>query len=422
MDCNSVLIIVMLVSLLCVWTITEATDLIINTTYLQTAVAKGAVCLDGSAPAFNFHPGTGSGLYSWLIHLQGGAWCDSTMDCQVRAKSQYGSSKYIPDVAYFKGILSNDSQLNPDFYTWNRVKIRYCDGSSYTGDIEQVDPITNLHFRGARIFQAIMEELLYSKGMIFAHNAILSGSSAGGLGAILNCDKFRTFFSLTARVKCISSAGFFINKKTINGEPHIQEYFKRVVALHVRSIISIEKITQIQLCFLYTFFVANIFKYYRRSFMMLPLSCTSFSLDPSLCFFPQYAAQHICTPLFIVNSAYDSWQINNSLVPSYADPYNKWIYCKQDMRMCSISQIQTLQDFRLMLLKALNELGPSITRGYFISSCHSHNDIEQQNQWSDKNSPMIANKTMAEAIGKWFFDRSGFQGVYCPYPCGKFCQ
>ncbi|PWA56482.1 nudix hydrolase 6-like protein [Artemisia annua] len=41
--------------------------------------------------------------------------------------------------------------------TGNRVAIRYCDGSSFTGDIEEVDP-------GARVFDVIIQELL-GKGM-----------------------------------------------------------------------------------------------------------------------------------------------------------------------------------------------------------------------------------------------------------------
>jgi len=30
----------------------------------------------------------------------------------------------------------------PDFYDWNRIKVRYCDGSSFTGDVEAVDPVS----------------------------------------------------------------------------------------------------------------------------------------------------------------------------------------------------------------------------------------------------------------------------------------
>ncbi|XP_075087916.1 pectin acetylesterase 8-like [Nicotiana tabacum] len=353
MNFNSILMAAVLFSLLYHWTTTEA-DLIVNITYLETAISKGAVCLDGSAPAFHFYFGTGSGMYSWLIHLQGGRWCEITSDCQARAATDL-SSKNMTKIAYFTGVLSIDSQLNPNFYNWNRVKVKYCDGSSYTGDIEEVDPDTNLHFRGARIFEAIMEYFL-GQGMIYAQNAILSGTSAGGLGAILSCDKFRLFLPLTARVKCVSDAGFFVNKETIYGEPLIEEKYKRVVALH-------------GIC------------------QEPAISCTALSLDPSLCFFPQYAARHICTPLFIVNTAYDSWQINNSFVPRVADPNNEWLYCNHDINICSPNQIQTLQ-------------GQSCTsKGYFISFCHFHNGIEIQRYWSSKNSPTLANVKIAEAVG-----------------------
>jgi len=30
----------------------------------------------------------------------------------------------------------------PDFYNWNKVKVRYCDGSSFTGDVEEVDLVS----------------------------------------------------------------------------------------------------------------------------------------------------------------------------------------------------------------------------------------------------------------------------------------
>jgi hypothetical protein len=28
-----------------------------------------------------------------------------------------------------------------DFYNWNRVKVRYCDGSSFTGDVAAVESV-----------------------------------------------------------------------------------------------------------------------------------------------------------------------------------------------------------------------------------------------------------------------------------------
>ncbi|KAL2333929.1 hypothetical protein Fmac_015142 [Flemingia macrophylla] len=51
-----------------------------------------------------------------------------------------------------------------------------------------------------------MEELL-AKGMRNAKNAILSGCSAGGLTAILHCDRFKTLLPAGANVRCLSDAG-----------------------------------------------------------------------------------------------------------------------------------------------------------------------------------------------------------------------
>jgi len=36
----------------------------------------------------------------------------------------------------------------PDFYNWNRIKVRYCDGSSFTGDVEAVNPVSFSKFKG----------------------------------------------------------------------------------------------------------------------------------------------------------------------------------------------------------------------------------------------------------------------------------
>ncbi|XP_022859720.1 pectin acetylesterase 8-like, partial [Olea europaea var. sylvestris] len=139
-----------------------------------------AVCLDGSPPAYHFDRGSGAGINNWLFHIEGGGWCNNVTSCLRRKSTQLGSSKYMVKNLAFSGILGNRGQFNPDFYNWNRVKIRYCDGSSFTGDVEAVNPVTNLHFRGARIFLAVIEDLL-AKGMKNAENAILSGCSAGGI-------------------------------------------------------------------------------------------------------------------------------------------------------------------------------------------------------------------------------------------------
>ncbi|KAH9660515.1 Pectin acetylesterase 8 [Citrus sinensis] len=127
--------------------------------------------------------------------------------------------------------------------------------------------------------------------------AILSGCSAGGFASILYCDNFRALFPVGTRVKCLADAGFFINVKDISDASHIEEFFAQVVATH-------------------------------GSIKHLPASCTKRLNPAGLCFFPQYVAGQVITPLFIINSAYDRWQISHILVPDDADPNSSWESCK----------------------------------------------------------------------------------------------
>ncbi|XAR69229.1 hypothetical protein NMG60_11000738 [Bertholletia excelsa] len=294
----------------------------------------------------------------------------------------------MANVVSFSGILSNEQELNPDFYNWNRIRVRYCDGASYTGDVEAVDPDTKLHFRGARVFAAVVEDLL-AKGMKNAQNAIISGCSAGGLTSILHCDNFRALLPADTKVKCLADAGYFINAKDVSGEPHIQTFYNDVVTTH-------------------------------GSAKHLPSSCTS-KMRPGLCFFPQNVAQQIETPLFLVNAAYDSWQIKNILVPGVADPHGTWQNCKLNITRCSPDQLNQMQDFRMQFLSALTG-DDSSSGGMFINSCYAHCQTELQETWQRDDSPVLAGTTIAKAIGDWYYDRSSFQKIDCPYPCDKTCH
>ncbi|XLR52931.1 hypothetical protein S83_003603, partial [Arachis hypogaea] len=43
----------------------------------------------------------------------------------------------------FSRIFNNRRILNYDIYYWNRVKVKYYDGSSFTGDKEEVNPMSS---------------------------------------------------------------------------------------------------------------------------------------------------------------------------------------------------------------------------------------------------------------------------------------
>uniref|UniRef100_A0A7N2RE70 Pectin acetylesterase n=1 Tax=Quercus lobata TaxID=97700 RepID=A0A7N2RE70_QUELO len=366
---------------------TEGVD--VGITFVQGAVAKGAVCLDGSPPAYHWDKGFGAGINNWLVHFEGGGWCNNVTTCRSRTKTRLGSSKLMDKEIAFSGILSRFQKFNPDFYNWNRIKVRYCDGASFTGDVAAINPANNLHFRGARVWRAVIEDLL-SKGMKDAKNAILSGCSAGGLTSILHCDSFRSLVPVGAKVKCLADAGYFINVNDVSGAQHIQEFYSQVVATH-------------------------------GSAKNLPSSCTS-KMRPGLCFFPQNMAEHIQTPIFFVNAAYDSWQIKNILAPGVADPHGTWHDCKLNVKKCSPNQIKTMQDFRLQFLSALSKAGTSSSKGLFIDSCYAHCQTEMQETWLRDDSPVLGKTTISKAVGDWYYDRSPFQKIDCPYPCNPTCH
>ncbi|CAN4099599.1 unnamed protein product [Withania somnifera] len=270
----------------------------------------------------------------------------------------------------FSGLLSNNNSYNPDFYNWHRIMIRYCDGSSYTGEVEAVDKATNQHYRGARIFQAIIEELL-AKGMKNAKNAILSGCSAGGLGTMINCDRFQSLLPSTARVKCLSDGAYFILDNDDKRAKVLESTYAAVVNLH-------------------------------NSTKMLPSSCTS-RMTPALCFFPQNLQKYIKTPLFILNSAYDSWQISETVIP-LAGRADFQKNCKTDFTKCSSDQQKMLRDFGAEFVGALPKSYSPSHRRMFINSCFMHCQTDHVFSW---NSPhvLLNTKTIAKAFGDWFFER-----------------
>ncbi|XP_027352132.1 pectin acetylesterase 3-like isoform X2 [Abrus precatorius] len=364
-----------------------AQSLMVPLHLIQGAASKGAVCLDGTLPGYHLHPGFGSGANSWLIQLEGGGWCNTIRNCVFRKTTRRGSSKYMEKQLPFTGILSNKAEENPDFFNWNRVKVRYCDGASFSGDSQ--NEAAQLQFRGQKIWLAAMEELM-SKGMQKANQALLSGCSAGGVASIIHCDEFRSLFPTSTKVKCLSDAGFFLDEIDVSGGHTLRNLFGGVV-----------KLQEVQ--------------------KSLPKSCLN-KLDPTSCFFPQNLINHVETPLFLLNAAYDAWQLQQSLVPPSADPHGSWNECKSNHANCNSSQIQFLQEFRNQMLNDVKDFSSTSQTGLFINSCFAHCQSERQDTWFADDSPLINNMPIAIAVGDWYFDRTAVKAIDCAYPCDNTCH
>ncbi|KAL0846570.1 hypothetical protein Bca101_019816 [Brassica carinata] len=282
-----------------------------------------------------------------------------------------GSSNYFEYEVAFEGILSSHPTQNPEFYNWNRVKIRYCDGASFAGNPEaEFKNETLLFFRGQLIWEAIMDELL-SMGMSHAIQAILTGCSAGGLATLrIHCDYFRDHLSEDASIKCVSDGGYFSISTFLHFRPDI---------------------------------LGN-------------STMRSFYHDVGRlqCMFPQEFLKNIRTPVFI-NPAYGYWQIRNVLVPAYTDPDQRWENCVLDLQNCNAAQMKVLHGFRNSLMDAIGEFRQKKDGGMFINSCYSHCQTFTKEL---RHSPT---STIAESVGDWYFNRTPVKLVDCLYPCNTSC-
>nr|GMC49430.1 pectin acetylesterase 8-like [Ipomoea batatas] len=317
----------------------QSVDDIIPKTIIQNATEKGAVCLDGSPAAYHFAPGKGEDARNWMIYLQGGGWCMSngtysTHDlsvesCPNRATRDMGSSFHMKPLP-LKGIFG-DVQAATYFYTWTRVIVRYCDGGSFAGNVDKPDPVTKLYYRGARIFQVVVDELM-TKGLKDAKNVIFAGGSAGGLGVLVHCDRFTSLFPKGVRVKCLSDSSLFLIVKDPQHAKFFKAVFSDVVALHQPA-------------------------------KALPAECIS-KMSPFECFQPKNLVQYVKSPLFIFQSEFDSFQVQNTFS---MDLYNA---TKKNVSSLSTSDMALLQDFKQQIVSALPR--PSATKGYILTSMFGH--------------------------------------------------
>uniref|UniRef100_A0A453GXQ6 Pectin acetylesterase n=1 Tax=Aegilops tauschii subsp. strangulata TaxID=200361 RepID=A0A453GXQ6_AEGTS len=124
---------------------------------------------------------------------------------------------------------------------------------------------------------------------------------------------------------------------------------------------------------------------------VLPKDCLA-NKEPTECFFPAELIKSIRTPMFILNSAYDSWQIRNVLVPVSSAPDKPWSICKDNIRNCNSTQIKVLDAFRNTMVGAFKVVEDKEDWGLFIDSCFTHCQSLYGISWNSEISPRLGNK------------------------------
>ncbi|URD77683.1 Pectinacetylesterase [Musa troglodytarum] len=308
----------------------EEKRLLVAMTLVPHAGSTGAVCLDGSPPAYHLHGGLGGGARNWLLQFEGGGWCNDVASCAARSKTRRGSTRYMNKLEVFSGILSNDSTANPH-------------DCSY--------------FRGQRIWRAIVLDLL-PKGLIQADKV-----------------RFLLLFGLSLT-------------------------FRSQNSLDSPSVDSLNEVKKV----------------------LTPMMTLLRSVSSTACIeLHQNTILHLELSLRCIPGKLYAEQFHHIFVPPSADPRGRWNRCKLNPLACSPIQTAILQGFRNEMLKALESFEGSQNGGMFLNSCFTHCQSEVQEAWFG-DSPRLHNKTIAEAVGDWYFDRGTAKEVDCPYPCDSTCD
>eukprot|EP00756_Hemistasia_phaeocysticola_P023710 Hpha_TRINITY_DN15909_c1_g2::TRINITY_DN15909_c1_g2_i2::g.72658::m.72658/K19882/NOTUM; O-palmitoleoyl-L-serine hydrolase len=195
----------------------------------------GAKCLDGSLPTYEIRRNTSSS--GWVLFLEGGGWCNgptpnATIDnCAARAgfapPSGSGNAAGVVGTADYGGIMGADPQTNPGFSSWNAAFIHYCDGSSFGGG--RVDPVAvktkagapaQMWLRGRANFEAVVTQLMEEEGMGKGEEVILSGGSAGGLAVFYNVDHLAGMLGAGVKLTGFPDAGFFLDYPNVATGKH----------------------------------------------------------------------------------------------------------------------------------------------------------------------------------------------------------
>jgi len=82
-----------------------------------------------------------------------------------------------------------------------------------------------------------------------------------------------------------------------------------------------------------------------------------------------------------------------------------------------------LHGFRKKLVSKLKVAEDKRNWGLFIDSCFTHCQTPSNISWHSPVSPRLDDRTIAEAVGDWYFGRrQDVKLIDCEYPCNPTCK
>ncbi len=186
-----------------------------------------AHCIDGSTTGMAINPHPDGGTKNLMIFMQGGGACFEPVSCRFsQGVHPFGPSD-LEDAILTKdgcGLWDRDDRDNPlrDFHF---VFIPYCTGDAHAGAMT-TDEYT---FSGYSNMSAYLKRIVATFPDV--DNVLLAGSSAGGIGAVLNYEKVQAAFRCTP-VHLLSDSGAIFGDAYV--KPCLQQQWRTMWGLDSR--------------------------------------------------------------------------------------------------------------------------------------------------------------------------------------------
>ena len=336
-----------------------------------------AKCLDGSNYRFNFIKGKDEGKNKFLLYFEGGGWCgqetlgDNFVEsCFERAKTSLGSK-----IGFFGSLvisrlirlLSSKEKYNPNFYNWNKIFVRYCDGSSFISDRVYEKNNSKIYMYGKNNLLGVMNYLTLNYNFTDADSVILSGFSAGSFATLIYANYMDSLTVKKNNTYIISDSGFFydLDEKVLKINKLVQNAYE--YSTNHTDIISL-------------------FNYYCDK--------NYIEKEPWKCLSGDYFIYNIKVPILSFQNIYDSW------ITRVINGNDCW-FSKDFIKNCSKAQMEKIIKEGNVLIEKIHNYprNEHITLFYYRKLGHMltyYNWI-----WDDKNYS-IDGLTINDIIKEWY--------------------
>jgi hypothetical protein len=298
-------------------------------------------------------------------------------------------------------LLDSDPAQNPDFYTWNRVRVNYCTGDSHGGQRKRASEDTwNYWFDGHLNVQRVIADLKAKYGLGNATHVLVSGESAGGIGLFNNIDYIASLLPSDMIIKGAPQAGWFFPEDPLAtpkglGFPltfEAKEITHSTATTIDGSILALQD------------------RYVN------PACLVSGQGNASYCFSVHNIYPYITTPLFVVENQYDTAQIYANYGRCPKTPTGNEVAEKADY--LSYYGI-TMRNSIGPQIKAHGQVKAKGKDGLFLPSCLSHGlstettlaaQVSSSSSSSSSSQQMKSTQQVnwVEIVGDWYFERNKF--------------